>query len=686
MEDTMSIEKQKKQKIDNLTSDVDWQYLHLYKFIVKYFRISKDERTKMVSSEKIVQRVLYDYLYLVEKFYTQFREDLKKEYNKNNAMATDVPVLMQEALDKLVEEWERVYRFIASNPESDIKGTQEFLGKLTPVINAAIRDAGFDPDSVRVIPQFENAYSLGFFNYSDDFLSLNVPLTKIKSPWEWTIFWHEMAGLRVRLLKKTLLEYKNILEELFVEVKRELDEELIVKLNEIVKLKETEIDPDNYEEELKRLYDECTIIPFAVGLEMALKNDSNIGSSDGDPTDIINALWRANVDDLLIFLEKDDLSLTRTKKFFKDQSRPMFMFSFDDLLPEVIDELRAHHETLVINELRDTLKEEVLNIVEPARNIGDAQVLGTQTLIDALGKSLNLNEVFTARKNALDEAGWSGDWLEELFEDSFSVMNFNLEFLFTFDNVLSRYKRRDQRHPPRDVRLAVALSLKLLNHEPKLQASNFLPDNIDDWPKWNKEAMGLNSENEYKSLIKFYDNLNADKEAVWLVAKKILGLYNWSEIPHKDTEEKKSITTAMAGYRTKKSQEWEGIANSAFDYLNELKLESANVTDLDLGIDKIEKGSYYIDSLLNRKRLNPEPLGYRELLELSFYDVDFVGAAAPVATHTIQVKGHTFSYSGILPPNTAGIVSYKVDKEETLRTTNPEVWNKTPGLGTNFKF
>ena len=611
-------------KFNDLVSEFDWQYLHLYKFIVKYVHVPKGKKNKKISlAEQVAQDVLVDYLSLLEKFYTQFRSELKKEYENNSELVNNVPALMQEALDKLVGEWERVYGFISINPESDTDGIQSFLEKLNnQVINAAIRDVGFNPDIVSVVPQFGNAYSLGFFNYSDDFMALNVPLTKVKSPWEWTIFWHEIAGLRVRLLKKTCVEYQNLLEELFVEIKRDSDDDLISKIRD-VQNRPDKFDP--YTGGLAEIFEACEFILMLAGFESTLKGDANSGSFDNDST-YKRDLWQANAVDLLRYLENNDLSLTETRKFFKDQNRRMLMFSFDDFLPEIMADFRAYQEETVIHQLQISLANEVKNIRKDTDQ-GD----NTLSLVDALKKSLNLNEDFTARKKKLDDAGWSNDWLEELFEDSFSIMNFNLEFLELFDKVLNRYRRRDQRHPPHDVRMAVALSLKLLAYDSSLQESMTLPE-MPQWPQWNL-TMGLNNKKEYESLSRFYNNLQDDKEFVWLVAKRIWGLYKWSDVQYNDGDKKKAIADAMKDFRTKKSGKWEEIANNAFDFLQELKLESTNVNDLNLGADKIDNDTYVIENLLSRKRLHPEPLSYRELLELPFYDEDF-GTLVPTYSFT----------------------------------------------------
>lgn len=72
-----------------------------------------------------------------------------------------------------------------------------------------------------------------------------------------------------------------------------------------------------------------------------------------------------------------------------------------------------------------------------------------------------LDEVQAAEAEAL---GWSVDWLEELFEDSFSVVNFPIHFLYVLKNLLERHADlggKDSRHPPEAIRLASAMACHL---------------------------------------------------------------------------------------------------------------------------------------------------------------------------------------------------------------------------------
>src|SRR6266498_2036740 len=217
-----------KPKFDELTSDVDWQLKSLFSYIKKGFKASLRARAKMSPSELVVQDVLEAYLMLADKFYGQFKSQLRKAYdqttNKNTAgdhvSDTDVSVLMQQALDKLTAEWERVYGFMAATQAKKTAESQQVITKLSPLVRAAISDVGFTPESFPVIPQFGTIYGLGFFNYTDDFMALNLPITALESPWEWTIFWHEIAGQKLRLLKKTQRDFLNALGEMFGEMRR----------------------------------------------------------------------------------------------------------------------------------------------------------------------------------------------------------------------------------------------------------------------------------------------------------------------------------------------------------------------------------------------------------------------------------------------------------------------------------
>lgn len=187
-------------KFEELTRDVDWQRASLLKYCVN---VVDSDAAGQGAEEVIVQKILGGYLTLALLFYKQFRADLRKHYETlSDIEPSDVKLRIQEAMDKLVEEWYRVYAIIAAlrarraNEES-----KRLLKQMDPFIDEAMRDVALSRKEFPVILEFGQSYSLRFSNYSDDFAALSIPLWVLESPWEWTVLWHELAGEKVRKLE-----------------------------------------------------------------------------------------------------------------------------------------------------------------------------------------------------------------------------------------------------------------------------------------------------------------------------------------------------------------------------------------------------------------------------------------------------------------------------------------------------
>jgi len=189
-----------KPKFEDLTRDIDWQRASFLKYCLD---VTESEVTSQSLEETIVRKILEGYLVLALLFYKQFREDLKKNYEKPSGVnESDVKLLIQEAMDKLVEEWYRVYAIIAAlRARGANKESRRLLLQMDPFVDEAMRDVTLSRETFPVILQFGQSYSLRFSNYSDNFAALSIPLWVLESPWEWTILWHELAGEKVRKLK-----------------------------------------------------------------------------------------------------------------------------------------------------------------------------------------------------------------------------------------------------------------------------------------------------------------------------------------------------------------------------------------------------------------------------------------------------------------------------------------------------
>jgi hypothetical protein len=666
-------------EFEKLSSDVNWQWKSLHDYIKTGFIDPGRARVNMLPSELVVQNVLEAYLSLMERFYGQFRDQLQKAYEQKSVSDADVAVLLQQALNKLTAEWERVYSFIAATEAKKTSETQKIITQLSPLIRAAIRDVGFSPDSFPVIPQFGTVYSLGFFNYTDDFMALNLPITALQSPWEWTIFWHEIAGQKVRLLKKTRVEFQAVLAELFSEMRRKVMLEIRQYPNQ---------------EDFENVFKSDTKDYLFMLLSWIVPFPQLNSLTSNQLSDFLNALTDAVYQDWES-PDSSNSSLINTRKLLQDLSPerstlPILMFSFEDLLDEVTEDLRiqqkksvkdnllgAHKEALTINRMRnETRKNEVMD-----------------ELYNAWEKALSLEENLAAQKKALAEEGWSADWLEELFEDSFSAMNFDVNFLPIFDRLLRRHADggKDLRHPPHDIRLAAASALKLLDCDETLLKED-LPPKADQLPT------GLSDE-ERTILQKFYPgSLSASSlMVVWLAAKKFHLMHQRMKMPQDGFHEviqkaKEAIANAMQKHtgNLNTSEEIAQLANRVLASLAEMgySLTDTSQTVISGSENKNESPSFTyadkIDILLNTRNIIPPrfPLGYRELLDLSFYDVDFLGTTITNVVVNNQSKNWTIRWMRVLSDgikrSDIGPISYSVDgipHKTTLANWNVDFGN-----------
>ena len=67
------------------------------------------------------------------------------------------------------------------------------------VFSAAL-SVGIEAERIAIVPG--DAFALYFFTYLENFAVLTVPIYSVQAPWEWSIFWHELAGYKVRQLEK----------------------------------------------------------------------------------------------------------------------------------------------------------------------------------------------------------------------------------------------------------------------------------------------------------------------------------------------------------------------------------------------------------------------------------------------------------------------------------------------------
>ena len=121
-------------------------------------------------------------------------ESASIEYNR---LINSFPTLLQYALDKLKDEWQRLNTLAIAN--RTLTESPELFKALTTVVGAAAFSVGVQAEKIAIVPG--SSFALYFFSYLKNFAILTVPIYSVKAPWEWSIFWHELAGYKVRKLK-----------------------------------------------------------------------------------------------------------------------------------------------------------------------------------------------------------------------------------------------------------------------------------------------------------------------------------------------------------------------------------------------------------------------------------------------------------------------------------------------------
>ena len=123
------------------------------------------------------------------------KETAAAEYNN---LTENFPTLLQTALDKLKDEWQRLNTIAGAS--QTLLVDQKLGQALRVVMGVAAYSIGVGAERIAIVPG--DAFALYFFTYLENFAVLTVPIYSLQAPWEWSIFWHELAGYKVRQLEK----------------------------------------------------------------------------------------------------------------------------------------------------------------------------------------------------------------------------------------------------------------------------------------------------------------------------------------------------------------------------------------------------------------------------------------------------------------------------------------------------
>lgn len=140
-------------------------------------------------------------------------------------------------VDKLIREWEFIYQLVANAKllGSHLNTTEEFSW-LNGILAVAQNDLNYGQREFIIVPKITQRYALTHFRYATEFAALDVPVSSLNAPWEWSVLWHELAGRKIRDILKAdvhALEVPSVAEQQGPghENARDLIEGLIGKLH-----------------------------------------------------------------------------------------------------------------------------------------------------------------------------------------------------------------------------------------------------------------------------------------------------------------------------------------------------------------------------------------------------------------------------------------------------------------------
>lgn len=140
-------------------------------------------------------------------FLTKTRDDAFEEQKK---LIESFPAQLQNALDKLRQEWQRLNTVAVAS--KTLAKDEKLSEALQYVVESAKISVGIT-DRIAIVPG--DAFALQFYAYLKNFSILTVPIYSVQAPWEWSIFWHELAGAKAHRLKNdTAIEIDTIREKL----------------------------------------------------------------------------------------------------------------------------------------------------------------------------------------------------------------------------------------------------------------------------------------------------------------------------------------------------------------------------------------------------------------------------------------------------------------------------------------
>lgn len=191
-----------------LSLDSLWRFKGLLEHTTRLLNSLKSR--KLQRGNNLVMHLIEDYQVLSSKLYTILTDLLLATDKLDDAQKSTRLHRLVNKLSRELEYIESLTTSVVQNDNYYAKDQPDEFSWFDNVIRLAANDLDVDPSHLLVLFSLYQTIGLRSFAYTGEFHTLDLPVTILNTPWEWSVVWHEIAGLKVKEIKR---RFPNIMKE-----------------------------------------------------------------------------------------------------------------------------------------------------------------------------------------------------------------------------------------------------------------------------------------------------------------------------------------------------------------------------------------------------------------------------------------------------------------------------------------
>lgn len=159
---------------------------------------------KLQRDNNLVSHLLNDYQDLSIQLYSTLTDLLLTLDTLSDAEKNSKAHGLVNKLSRELEYLDSLTTSVLQNDSYYSKDQPDEFSWFENVIQLAANDLDVDSDKLLVLFNLYQTIGLRSFVYTKEFYTLDLPVTMLGTPWEWSVVWHELAGIKVKDIRKRL--------------------------------------------------------------------------------------------------------------------------------------------------------------------------------------------------------------------------------------------------------------------------------------------------------------------------------------------------------------------------------------------------------------------------------------------------------------------------------------------------